>query len=328
MIRTADPTTARDRLVNLIKDPRFVAGISTLALLLAGNLISPGFASPGQIVNMLTVAAFLGIISAGQTLVVMGGGTGIDLSVGKMVTLGAVIGGAIMAGRDGGIIPALVAVLVVTFAIGCISGLGITFIGIPPLVMTLSMSIVVAAGIQFITGGVPVEGAPPFLKNLVIGRVAGIPGILFFWAAIAVVIIYLLNRTRYGAMLTSAGDNDRAAFLSGVHVRPLRTITYGFSAALSGFAGFLYLGYVGSVYNITLGDGYTLPSVAAVVIGGVSLAGGKGSYVGVIISAILLQILESVLITINIEQFGRNIIFGLVILLLMLAYGREKRLRL
>ena len=308
-------------------DPTVLAAAATVLLLAIGQLVSPGFASVPQIVNMLTVAAFLGIVAAGQTLVVVGGGSGIDLSVGKVVTLGAIVGGAVMNGNDARIVVALLIVVVVTFAVGLVNGTGIAYLGIPPLVMTLGMSIVVAAISQFITGGVPVEGAPDALTSLVVGRVAGIPGILVWWALLAVMVVFTLRNTSYGMRLYAMGANTRAAFLSGVHVRPTRAITYGLCAATAGVAGFLYLGYVGSVYNVTLGDKYMLSSVVAVVIGGVSLAGGTGGYVGVVVGAVLLQVLESVLITVNIDQWGRNIIFGVVLLLLLLAYGREKRLR-
>lgn len=311
-----------------ILNPTALALLATVVLLVVGQVVSPGFVSFRQVVNMLTVAAFLGIVAAGQALVVIGGGNGIDLSVGKVVTLGAIVGGAMMNGSDQRVLIGLAVVLVVAFLVGAVNGIGVAYLGIPPLVMTLGMSIVVAAISQFVTGGRPVRGAPDVLKTLVIGRVAGIPGILFWWVLLAATVVVVLRNTRYGAFLYAMGSNTKAAFLSGVRVRPYRVLTYGIGATIAGLAGFLYLGYVGSVYNITLGDKYMLASIVAVVIGGVSLAGGIGGYGGVVVGSILLQVLESVLITINMEQFGRNIVFGVALLLLLLAYGRERRLRL
>ncbi len=308
-------------------DATLLAAVATGALLFIGQIVSPGFASPRQIVNLLTVAAFLGIVAAGQSLVVIAGGSGIDLSVGKVVTLGAIIGGAVMNGNDERVLLALGVVAAATFLVGLANGAGVAYLGIPPLVMTLGMSIVVAAISQFITGGVPVEGAPDALKGVVIGRLFGLPGILFWWLLLGVIVTVVLRNTRYGTYLYALGSSTSAAFLSGIRVRPTRMVTYGVCAAIAGLAGFLYLGYVGSVYNVTLGDQYMLASIVAVVIGGISLSGGVGSYLGVAVGAVLLQVLESVLITINIEQFGRNIIFGFALLLLLLAYGRERRLR-
>lgn len=309
------------------KNPIVIASAASLMLLIVGQIISPGFARPSQIVNLLTVAAFLGMVAGSQNLVILGGNSGIDLSVGNVVTIGAILGGAVMNGQNQYVFFGFIAALLATFMIGMLNGAGVTFLQIPPLVMTLGMGIIVSAISKFITGGVPVKGAPDALRTLVTGKFFGIPGILFLWLAFSVGMIFFLRNTRYGINLFAMGANDEAARLSGVSIARMRIVTYGLSSMFSGLAGFFYLGYVGSVYNITLGEKYTLPSIVAVVIGGTSLAGGAGGYAGVIIGAILLQLLESILITINIEQFGRDIFFGVGLLLLMLGYGRMKKLR-
>ena len=178
-----------------------------------------------------------------------------------------------------------------------------------------------------ITGGVPVEGASEALRPIVVGRLAGLPGILYWWAALGVGVVLVLRNTRYGRTLYALGANTAAAFLSGVRVRATRAVTYAACAAIAGIAGFLYLGFVGSVYNITLGDQYMLGSIVAVVVGGVALTGGVGGYAGVAVGAVLLQVLESVLTTINIQPYGRDIIFGSALLLLLCAYARDAGLR-
>lgn len=299
-----------------------------LVLLAIGQVVSPGFSAPRQIINMLVVASFLGIVAAGQSLVVIGGKNGIDLSVGNLVTFGAIVGGAMMRQQDQRLVLALVTVLVLSFLVGLLNGTGVVFFGIPPLVMTLGMGIIVAATNRFITGGVPVGGASPLLRSLVVGRLGGVPGILFWWVLIAVLVLVLLHNSRYGMNLYALGSNETAARLSGVPVVPMRIITFGICSLLAGLAGFLYLGYLGSVYNITLGDKYTLASVVAVVVGGTALTGGTGGYRGVFFGAIMLQLLESLLITLRMEQFGRNITFGVVLLLLIFMYGRDKKLRM
>ncbi len=314
-------------LVDKINNPVGLAFIISILLLIIGQIVSPGFATLEQIINLLIVASFLGIVAGGQTLVIMSGNSGIDLSVGNVVTMGAIIGGALIKEQNENVLLGLIVVLAITFIVGLLNGIGSTYFNIPPLIMTLSMGIIVQAISKFITGGVPVGGAAPILRNMVIGRFLGIPGILYIWLAFSILIIIVLRNSTYGLYLLSVGANDKAAYLSGVPVRLIRILTYGFSSMIAGASGFFYLGYLGSVYNITLGDKYTLPSIIAVVIGGTSLAGGNGGYVGTIAGAIVLQILESILITINIEQFGRNIIFGLVLLGLMFSYGRGKKLR-
>jgi len=306
-------------LIDKINNPVGLAFIISILLLIIGQIVSPGFATLKQIINLLIVASFLGIVAGGQTLVIMSGNSGIDLSVGNVVTMGAIIGGALIKEQNENVLLGLIVVLAITFIVGLLNGIGSTYFNIPPLIMTLSMGIIVQAISKFITGGVPVGGAASILRNMVIGRFLGIPGILYIWLAFSILIIIILRNSTYGIYLLSVGANDKAAYLSGV--------TYGFSSMIAGASGFFYLGYLGSVYNITLGDKYTLPSIIAVVIGGTSLAGGNGGYIGTIAGAIVLQILESILITINIEQFGRNIIFGLVLLGLMFSYGRGKKLR-
>ena len=314
-------------LIDKINNPVSLAFIISILLLIIGQIVSPGFATLKQIINLLIVASFLGIVAGGQTLVIMSGNSGIDLSVGNVVTMGAIIGGALIKEQNENVLLGLIVVLAITFIVGLLNGIGSTYFNIPPLIMTLSMGIIVQAISKFITGGVPVGGAASILRNMVIGRFLGIPGILYIWLAFSILIIIILRNSTYGIYLLSVGANDKAAYLSGVPVRLIRILTYGFSSMIAGASGFFYLGYLGSVYNITLGDKYTLPSIIAVVIGGTSLAGGNGGYVGTIAGAIVLQILESILITINIEQFGRNIIFGLVLLGLMYSYGRGKKLR-
>lgn len=311
----------------LVKKPTFIALALCFLLLFTGNIVSPGFASMSLLINILVVSSFVGLVSGGQFLIIIGGGNGLDLSVGRFVTLGAIVGGVVSQKQDANLIPALLVVMAVTFLLGLVNGLGVTHFRIPPLVMTMSMSIVIIAIIRFITGGVSVPGASNLLQKITTGRVLGIPGILFIWLFFAIFMHYLLNNTTFGVKLFAMGTNDYAAQLAGVHVKRMRTLLYGFSGMIAGITGYLYLGYLASVYNINLGDKFTLTSVIAVVVGGTSLAGGKGSYIGVAIGAVLLQLMESFLVTIQIEQSTRNIMFGLILIFIIFMYGREKKMQ-
>jgi ribose transport system permease protein len=311
----------------IIKSPSFIAPLLCLIILFVGNIISPGFASSELIINILVVSSFVGLVSGGQFLIVLGGGNGLDLSLGKLVTLGAIVGGVISQKQDANLILALLTVIVVTFTIGLINGFGVTFFRIPPLVMTMSMSIVVVAIIKFITGGIGVPGASKLLQKITVGKFLGIPGILYIWALFAVFMHFLINNTTFGIKLLATGTNDYTASLAGVNLTRLRTLLYGFSGMIAGITGFLYLGYLASVYNISLGDKFTLISVIAVVVGGTSLGGGKGSYFGVVIGAFLLQLMDSFLVTIRIEQSMRQVLFGIILLVIILMYGRERKMQ-
>jgi ribose transport system permease protein len=313
----------RDALTN----PLTLAAGAIVVLLLIGEALSPGFASGEQIVRLLTVAAILGIVAAGQNLVILGGREGIDLSVGPMISLGAVIAGNVMSGNDAAILPAVVAAAAATFLIGLVNGIGVTVVRIPPLVMTLGMTAILQGGLVVYSQGVPSGNAAPALMAFINQPlVAGIPGILIVWAVIAAALTFLLRHTAFGLAVYAIGANERAAMLVGLPVGRIRCLLYGLSGLLAGLTGVCVIGYTGNSF-ISVGDPYVLSSIIAVVIGGTSLAGGAGGYIGTVLGAIALVLLQSVLTTLQLESYGRQIIFGLTLLVLMLLYGRQARLR-
>ncbi|WMT86625.1 ABC transporter permease [Pelagibacterium sp. 26DY04] len=320
----ANPTS---RITSILTDPLTLAIGASIALLLIGELVSPGFAQGQQIVRLLTVAAILGIVAAGQNLVILGGREGIDLSVGAMISLGAVLAGNMMNGQNEMIPLAILVAAGVPFLIGLINGLGVTFVRIPPLVMTLGMTAVIQGGLVVYSQGVPSGQAAPMLSAF-INRpfLFGIPGILFVWVLIAIAMWFLLRRTAFGYAVYAMGSNERAATLNGIPVRFVRVMIFGLSGLFAGLAGLCVIGYTGSSF-ISVGDQYVLPTVIAVVIGGTSLAGGIGGYWGTMAGAVALTILQSVLITLNMDVWMRQVIFGLTLLALMLLYGRQKQLR-
>lgn len=319
--------TAAARIFRFLTDPLTLAVAASVALLLIGELLSPGFARGSQIVRLLTVAAILGIVAAGQNLVILGGREGIDLSVGATVSLGAVLAGNMMSGQNAGIPLAILVAGGVPFLIGLVNGLGVTALRIPPLVMTLGMTAVIQGGLVVYSQGVPSGAAAPLLAGFINRPLAlGIPGILFVWAAIAAAMLFMLRRTSLGFAVYAIGSNERAAALTGLPVPLIRTLLYGFSGLFAGLAGLCVIGYTGTSF-ISVGDQYVLPSIIAVVIGGTSLAGGSGGYLGTVAGAVALTILQSVLITLNLDFWARQIIFGLTLLVLMLLYGRQKRIR-
>ncbi|MFN6985088.1 MAG: ABC transporter permease, partial [Rhizobium oryzihabitans] len=156
--------------------------------------------------------------------------------------------------------------------------------------------------------------------------VFGIPGVLFVWLGIAAIMLFVLRRTAFGFSIYAIGSNERAATLVGLPVSLIRTLLYGLSGLFAGLTGVCVIGYTGTSF-ISVGDQYVLPSIIAVVIGGTSLAGGAGGYIGTMAGAVALTILQSVLITLNLDVWARQIIFGVTLLALMLLYGRQKQLR-
>ena len=311
----------------LRSNPIAIALILAVILFVIGGIVQPDFASYGQAMNILRLAAFLGIVAAGQTLVIISGGEGIDLSVGAVITLGAILVFRIGEGENGQALLALAIALGRGFLIGAVTGLGITLLGIPPLVMTLGMTGVVQGLILVITGGRVEGGAAPWLTGLVSGSLFfGIPGVVLLWLILGVAMWLLLWRTAYGRRLFAVGTNRVTAQLSGVRVQRIVVLTYALSGLLAALGGAILLGYTQQVF-LNLGNPYTLPSVAAVVVGGTLLAGGVGSYSGTMAGALVLTILTSLLTALDLPESVRLMVYGVTLLLLLSLYGRQKALR-
>ena len=308
-------------------NPVLIALLLALGLFLLGGALRPGFLSAGLAINILRLAAFLAIIAAGQTLVIISGGEGIDLSVGAVVTLGAIIVSRIVNGQDALVLPALLVALLAGLGVGAINGLGITLLRIPPLVMTLAMTGVIQGVILVITQGQLSGSAAPSMNRLVSGNlVAGVPGVVVLWLLLGVGMWVLLERTPYGKQLFAIGVNRTTAWLSGVRVPVIVVLTYALSGMLAALGGFILLGYTQNVF-LNLGSPYTLPSIAAVVVGGTLIAGGVGSYWGTMAGALVLTVLTSLLTTLQLPESVRQIIYGATLLLLLSAYGRQRSLR-
>lgn len=307
--------------------PVLIAAVVAVGLFVLGEILSPGFAAYSQILNVLRVAAFLGVIAIGQTIVVLSGGEGIDLSVGKVATFAAIIVARTAGGTDDQLALALLLAVAAAAAIGLVNGVGVTVLRIPPLVMTLGMVGVVQGLVLLYTGGQPAGRAAPLLVRLVNTRtLLDIPGVLFLWLAIGVGVVALLRRTTWGRWLYAVGSNRTTADLSGVPVRRTVISAYVLSSTFAALGGVLLLGYTETVF-LNLADTYMLPSVAAVVIGGTTLAGGVGGYTGTAIGAVVLTVLDSILVTLRMGAAGRAIVNGVVLLVLLSAYGRQRRLR-
>ena len=310
-----------------VKQPLVVALILIVALLLLGEALSPGFASGRQILRLLIVAALLGIVAAGQNLVILGGREGIDLSVGGVVSLSALIAGNLMSGSDAGIPLAILACVATGAFFGLLNGLGITLLRIPPLVMTLGMLGVLQGLLVVVRQGIPSGRAAPGLSEFVTQPfLLGLPGIIWLWIAVGLLMAFLLQRTVFGHRIYAIGSNEQAAFMAGVPVRTMRVSLFVLSGVFAAIAGICLLGYSGSSFA-NVGEQYMLPSIIAVVFGGTPLAGGKGGYTGTMAGAVLLVVLQSILTTINIDESGRQMVFGATLLVLMLFYGRGRAMR-
>jgi ribose transport system permease protein len=304
--------------------PTLVWPFLAAALLVAlGAAISPGFASPDHLLLILNLAAFLGLVAVGQTLVILSGG--IDLSVSSVVTITGVISATLMNGSNEHLATGLAISCAVGLAVGLLNGVGVAYLKINPMVMTLGTTSVVQGIALLYTNGAPKGSAAPLLSRIATDRFFGVvPIVLLIWALLAAVVILLLHRTVWGRWLYALGNSSKTAFYSGVNVRWVLVSIYLASGLCAALAGVLLTGYTRTSY-LNIGDPYQTNSIASVVIGGASILGGSGSYIGTIAGCIIMVLIQSLLPILSIPEAGRRIISGGLILLLLLLYGRGRR---
>ena len=290
----------------------FVAYLATILLLLFTSLVSPGFLAGAHLRSMALLAAFIGIVALGQTLVIIGGG--IDLSVPWVLNGAAVFVTLFAHGHNGPLVWAVPVLLAAGALVGTMNGLGVAIAGVPPIVMTLAVNVILQGGILIRTGGAPTATAPAALQFLAVGRVAGIPVVLGIWAVLAVIATILLSKTTFGRYLYAVGSNATVAKYSGVPTLRTVVLSYTLSGFTAALVGMLLTGYSGQAY-LGMGDPYLFTSIAAVAIGGTSIMGGSGHYIGTIAGAFLLTILTALLPALNLSSGALQIVYGIVILI-------------
>jgi len=303
-------------------DRALLAAIGCIVvLLIAGALYDRNFLSPDYLLQQLQVASFLGVIATGVMLVVLLGH--IDLSIPWVVTLGGMMSTA-AAGHQG-----LAGSLAIPFAVACglgigiVNGIGVAYLRVPSMIFTLATN-AIAQGLMIVhtSGFAPEDHATPAMHVLAVERsILGIPNAVWVWAAIGAGTVVLLRRTPFGRRVYAIGNSERAVFLSRGNVRRVVVACFAIAGACSAFAGVLLAGYSTKAYQ-AMGDPYVLPAIAAVVLGGTSILGGRGSYLGTVAGVVLVTLLQSILSIVQMPEAGRQIIYGAVIIVMLLVYGR------
>jgi ribose transport system permease protein len=296
----------------------------TAFLVVVIKLISPGSALAQQIEAILVTAIFLVIASMGQGLAILLGG--IDLSIGVVMGLAGMMISGLTNGADAALGWAVPATLASCAGIGVFNGLGIALAGIPPFIMTLaSGSIFFGIGLGF-TAGAAQRPVAPVLQKLMSGHVFGLPLPVLLLAVFAVAAMAFQNGSVEGRRLYAIGSNPKAAKIVGLPIRPLTVAVYGISGLCAGIAGVLLAGYA-SAATLDMGDPFLMPTIAAVVIGGARVTGGRGLYLGTFAGALFLSVLETIITVLSLSQGLRDIIEGMIIvmaLLLQTAPGKRR----
>jgi ribose transport system permease protein len=289
-------------------------------LVVASELARPGIVSAQWAGTIVRAAVPLAILAGCQTLTMLTGG--IDLSVGAVASMAGFVLATMVGGP--GVGAGIIIALLVAGLVGLFTGIGVGVFRVHPLIMTLGMGLVVL-GLANVWQLVMVQtgaGVPEGLRTLGSATFVDIiPYSLLVFVPVGLAILFGLRRTGYGRLLYAVGDNPIAARLSGTRSWQVLVVLYIISALLAAVAGFLISGLT-NVASVTLADSYVLPSVAAAVIGGTSILGGRGGYSGTIIGALILTVLSSLLSSLGLPEAVRQVLFGAIIVLVAAAYTR------
>jgi ribose transport system permease protein len=291
--------------------------IAVLGLFILSGLISPAMFQLTQVLNILQVAAFLGVLATGQTLALLVGG--IDLSQAGMVTLVNILSTSIMLGADSRTPAAILACIALAALVGLLNGIIVTLFKVTPLIATLAMNSILFGAALVYTGGAPHGDAAPGFQWLGAGNLFGLPVSMIVWLVIALAVAWILHKTVYGRWLYATGANATAARLMGVPVVPVVISAYVASAVLAALGGLLFTAYIGAP-SLGIGNAFLLTSVAAVVVGGTVLTGGVGSVIATIGGTIFITELNSFTNVIQITTGTQMVLQGTIIALSVLLY--------
>jgi len=298
--------------------------IALVALIIIAAIISPHFLKPANLVNILRQIAITGLVSIGMTFVILT--SGIDLSVGSIVGVVAVVG-AIMLQHGMPIIFIAVIGIAIGALVGFINGFGISFGKMPPFIMTLGMMVSVRGVAMTLANGQPLSWRNSGIDFTYLGRgmVLGIPVPALIYAAFLILSFIILTKTPFGRYFFAIGDSREAARLSGVNVKKVEISAYVINGLLCGVAGLVWISRLG-VGEPTAGNMLELEAIAMVVIGGTSINGGKGSVIGTFFGAAIMMIIANILNLAGVTPFTQQIIRGLIIIgaVLLDQLGKNK----
>lgn len=308
------------------RDPAQVLFLALLGLVAVGwalvALDGGQFLTLESIVGIQQRSAALGIVAIGQTLAILAGS--LDLSVAYLISLTSLVAAEIMAGQDGNIVPAVAAALAVSALVGLVNGVVITGLRVHAFIATLGVALIIKGVVDHLYDG-PAGAVPESFQVLGYSRIGPVPVSALLWAGVAVAAWFLLSRTRLGYRIHAVGGNEEVARLSGIRTGRVVVLTHVLCSLCAGVAGLLLASRLGAgAPTVGTDGGYDLESIAAVVLGGTALAGGKGGVAGTVGGVLLLAVLDSLFNQLEVNSFVKDVVRGVVIVVAVAVYARRK----
>lgn len=289
-----------------------------VVLMVLGRFVQPSLGSIDSLKTMVGLSTFAAVAAFGQGLVILSGG--FDLSIPSTITISGVVFTTFTMGSNGRALPGILLVLALGAGIGIVNGLGITLFNLSPVVMTLAVNVILDGVILVYTQGTPKGTAPPWIVHLVQGRIFGdrLPEIIVVLLVFVAIGVVLLSTTTFARRVYAVGSNRQVAFLSGVRVNRIVVVVYAISGVCAAFDGVLLSGQTGQSY-LNMGDPYLLLSLAAVVLGGAAILGGRGYYLGTVGGALILTTASVILAGTTLPEAVRQIFYSLAIITAVVA---------
>ncbi len=295
--------------------------IGLVLLCIVITIVTPNFLSVSNITNVFTQVSVNAIIAIGMTFVILTGG--IDLSVGSTLAISGAVGASIVK-STGKVFLAIIVAAVIGIAVGLINGLLVSKGKLQAFIVTLATMTIFRGATLVFTDGTPISKLPEAFVKIGNGKLGFMPIPVIITIIIAIIAVYALSQTRFGRYLYALGGNEDASRLSGINTDKIKTLVYVVSGFASAIAGVIITSRIGSA-SPNAGTGFELDAIAAVVIGGTSLAGGEGTITGTLIGALIIGVLNNGLNLMNVSPFYQSIVKGLVILIAVLLDKKSRK---
>lgn len=295
--------------------------IGLVLLCIVITIVTPNFLSVSNITNVFTQVSVNAIIAIGMTFVILTGG--IDLSVGSTLAISGAVGASIVK-STGNVFLAIVVAAVIGIVVGLINGLLVSKGKLQAFIVTLATMTIFRGATLVFTDGTPISKLPENFVKIGNGKIGFMPIPVIITVIIAIIAVYVLSQTRFGRYLYALGGNEDASRLSGINTDKIKTLVYVVSGFASAIAGVIITSRIGSA-SPNAGTGFELDAIAAVVIGGTSLAGGEGTITGTLIGALIIGVLNNGLNLMNVSPFYQSIVKGLVILIAVLLDKKSRK---